>query len=631
VWAALALLTRATTGAGAELGLLLAAAVLTARALGARGHGEHGPLAVARGVARRVAQLAGLGSDRAEHPAGPRWGSAALPAVLAALGIASYMGFNYLKFHTFDGLPLQYYVRYIEHPETAKLLQYRQVHPRNIRATTVAYLAPARVVFKPQFPWVYMRVNDPLPRKTLVLAVEPYSSITAGSPVLLFAAAVGLVVLLVARRPGLRCWRVPAAAALAGGGVVLATVAISQRYQHDLYPALVIFAAIGLNAILVRRPGAGAARAAMVGVFVVGCVWSMWANAAFTIWYQRDFIWGVPRQKQAEFAALRRGVDAIIGLKTAPTPVGVIETADGATPPDALPGELWYDRTRGTTLWYNGRRWLNPAARDVVTGGSESGEVAHCKVAFGEHAPPGRREPLITSGRVGAADFVYAEHVDAGRITIAFDHWGLGGQRSAPLDIVPGRLYDLSVRLDELNAAIAVWFDGALLFEHKTPVYPVAPGAIRLGENDVSDLTQPRLDGRIFAVYERGRPRERAFDVAGSSGAEAAFDGKLGTEWNIARGDGGPVTVTLHANAPMAVESLYLVTRAGSRSGWRRVAVRYPVGSATGLEEYALRELPPGGVQTLKVGPVVTDRLDLTFSDPVGDAPGYAEVIVGWK
>jgi hypothetical protein len=633
-WAALALQTRATTGAGAELGLLLAAAVLAARALGARGHGQHGPMAVLRGVARSVSQLAGseAGSGTGSaHAPRPYWGRAILPAALAALGIASYMGFNYLKFHTLDGLPLQYYVRYIEHPETAKLLNYRQVHPQNIRATTVAYLKPKRIVFKPQFPWVYMRVNDRLPSKTLVLAVEPYSSITASSPAFLISGAVGLVMLVFARRPALRLWRVPAAAALAGGGIVLATVAISQRYHHDLYPALVIFAAVGLNAILVGVPRVRAARAALVALFVAGCAWSMWANAAFAIWYQRDFIWGVPREKQAEFAALRRGVDAIVGLKTAPAPVGVIETADGATPQDALPGELWYDRTRGTTLWYNGRRWLNPAERDVTTGGTESGQVVHCKVAFGEHAPAGRREPLVVSGRVGAADFVYAEHIDGGRMTIAFDHWGLGGQRSAPLDIVPGRLYDLSVRLGELNAAVAVWFDGALLFEHKTPVYPVAPGAIRFGENDISDLTQPRLNGRIFAVYERGRPRERAFDVAGASGVGAAFDGELGTEWNVARGDGGPVTVTLHANAPMAVESLYLVARAGGRSGWRRVAVRYPVGSATGLQEYALRELPPGGVQALKVGPVVTDRLELTFSDPVSDTPGYAEVIVGWK
>ncbi len=50
----------------------------------------------------------------------------------------------------------------------------------------------------------------------------------------------------------------------------------------------------------------------------------------------------------------------------------------------------------------------------------------------------------------------------------------------------------------------------------------------------------------------------------------------------------------------------------------------------SGVHVVALRDLAPGGVQMLRIGPAVSDRFELAFTDPVSDTPGYTEVIVGW-
>jgi len=87
---------------------------------------------------------------------------------------------------------------------------------------------------------------------------------------------------------------------------MLATVAITERYLHDLYPVLVIVGAVGLERIERERHQAG------MTIFVAALsVISIALNCSFAIENQRLDAWamgGVPPAKRAEFKKLQGSI-----------------------------------------------------------------------------------------------------------------------------------------------------------------------------------------------------------------------------------------------------------------------------------------------------------------------------------
>jgi len=62
--------------------------------------------------------------------------------------------------------------------------------------------------------------------------------------------------------------------------------------------------------------------------------------------------------------------------------------------------------------------------------------AAQLKLWFPAGRPPGLQEPLVATGVTGAGDIVYVRYVDDRRDpAFGFDHWGVGGTMSAPVEI----------------------------------------------------------------------------------------------------------------------------------------------------------------------------------------------------
>ena len=58
--------------------------------------------------------------------------------------------------------------------------------------------------------------------------------------------------------------------------------------------------------------------------------------------------------------------------------------------------------------------------------------------------PPGS-EPLLVTGRTGAADVVYVHYLTDRSLQVGFDEWGVGGGESAPIHFWPGEVVEIDL------------------------------------------------------------------------------------------------------------------------------------------------------------------------------------------
>jgi hypothetical protein len=131
----------------------------------------------------------------------------------------------------------------------------------------------------------------------------------------------------------------------------------------------------------------------------------------------------------------------------------------------------------------------------------------------------GRSEPLLTTGRNGAADVIYLQYVDAAHLRIGHDHWGADGPLSPPIPIDYAAEHTLELELGSLfpppddpvwatvpatarESALAwtrVLLDGTPVLEHRQPAHPINPDELHIGINPVGASTcGPAFTGRIL-------------------------------------------------------------------------------------------------------------------------------------
>jgi hypothetical protein len=270
--------SRATAGAGTLLALCAVLLLLIGRTLG---------------ISNAGVRFLGFGPT----PRPLLHATVAAIAVMATLG--TYAGVNYAKFRTLGSMPLHYYQLYIQAPARMEVTGARQIHPENIPTTLATYFGPNGFEFRRAFPWAHLASIATVIGSPSIDVVEPFSTVPASMPALTLLALVGCVPLLRGSTESVRRLRLPATAMLVGGGVVLMTVGITERYLHDFYPALIILAAIGVFEIG-RNASAAHARVSAMLLIPLTLV-SIWLNCSFALLNQRDGPWGVPPEKHAEF------------------------------------------------------------------------------------------------------------------------------------------------------------------------------------------------------------------------------------------------------------------------------------------------------------------------------------------
>lgn len=145
-----------------------------------------------------------------------------------------------------------------------------------------------------------------------------------------------------------------------------------------------------------------------------------------------------------------------------------------------------------------------PAAPLAGTWGPEHLIVTLPPQALGHH------EPLLTTGRTGAGDIVYAIYEDAGHVRIGFDHWAYGGPVSAPIAVdyrIPHELWISMGALFPAQGDSAAWkgcapslrhslastltvvLDGKVVLSAPASNYPTRPGEVVAGANRIGGST----------------------------------------------------------------------------------------------------------------------------------------------
>lgn len=226
--------------------------------------------------------------------------------VCAALGILSFNGLSYLKFHTIEGCPLRYNVQY----SAARLARIggKQFHLSNVRFGLDAYVLHPSLHFTKHFPFVETAGAAPndYPKAKMDIA-EPMAGIPWAMPALTLLAIAG-----VGAMPSLRAdlrylpivvWlsAIPAAFAM------FAAIAVSHRYTADFVPWLVTAGAFGIAAMERASPKWRI-------LLVPACAFSLFVTAALTISFQGEGVWGVPDQVRTRYLQLKERVDHVLHL-----------------------------------------------------------------------------------------------------------------------------------------------------------------------------------------------------------------------------------------------------------------------------------------------------------------------------
>lgn len=219
--------------------------------------------------------------------------------------VASYLGLNYAKFHTFDGVPLKYYDIFAQNAWFRQISGGRQLHLENIPTSLVSYLG-FHGLWLAQFPWIFPSREATFIGSPAIIFVDGYSTLPLSMPALLVLAGLGCLPLWRGGSETVRRLRLPAIALLLGGGIMLAALVLTERYLHDFYPALIVCGAVGLSRIEQEKY----ARAATVLIAVLGAI-SIAINCSFALENQRLDTWnvgGVPAAKKAEFKRFQRSI-----------------------------------------------------------------------------------------------------------------------------------------------------------------------------------------------------------------------------------------------------------------------------------------------------------------------------------
>jgi hypothetical protein len=126
-------------------------------------------------------------------------------------------------------------------------------------------------------------------------------------------------------------------------------------------------------------------------------------------------------------------------------------------------------------------------------------------------------EPLLLTGKTGAADMVYVRYLPGHRLQIGFDHWSAGGPFSAPIDYTPdvreevevehAALYDETAGSpppefrDPAHSRVIVRWNGKVVLDFVAAVWP-GPGTCRAGTNPIgASSCASRFSGTVLGMH----------------------------------------------------------------------------------------------------------------------------------
>jgi hypothetical protein len=97
-------------------------------------------------------------------------------------------------------------------------------------------------------------------------------------------------------------------------------------------------------------------------------------------------------------------------------------------------------------------------------------------------------EPLLVTGKNGAADFLFIRYLDGRAFQIGYDAWGYGGPMSKAIPYRPNRAYRIGIDMPSLHAdstkstVLLVTVDGREVLRKQVHYHPTQ-GAVQIAFN----------------------------------------------------------------------------------------------------------------------------------------------------
>ena len=133
--------------------------------------------------------------------------------------------------------------------------------------------------------------------------------------------------------------------------------------------------------------------------------------------------------------------------------------------------------------------------------------------------PVGVAEPLLCTGATGKADLIYVRYIDARHVRLAFDHWGVGGPESEPIEIDPAAIQEIVVSFGGLfpptdsalyalrpawqarRDEVRITMNGRVVLAAAAKSHPSTPENIFFGVNPVgASSCVPEFSGTLVAL-----------------------------------------------------------------------------------------------------------------------------------
>jgi hypothetical protein len=226
-------------------------------------------------------------------------------ALLSVIGFLSFNGISYLKFHTFDGMPLRYNIQFLENPGRIGRINGEELHAGNIRLNADAYFGTFTGVFTRHFPFIRDQgvVIDKYPGTVYDLN-EPILAIPYSMPGLALLSLMGVALGAFTEQYFRRALIALGVAFVPMALVLFMAVVSSQRYTGDFVPALVIAASIGLALSDTRTWRVWLQMSAMPFALA-----SVFVTFALALRYQGEEVWGVPDSAKSHYRQIKHWFD----------------------------------------------------------------------------------------------------------------------------------------------------------------------------------------------------------------------------------------------------------------------------------------------------------------------------------
>lgn len=364
---------------------------------------------------------------------------------------------------------------------------------RFVPETARRYLRPDAFSLTRQFPFVDFEPPPPSPVVGGVRfdTIDVSASLTATLPLLWLLAVVGAVA-MVRRSPDrhtLAPVRVPAVGAAVGAVAIFPFGYVAQRYLGDWLPLLVLLGSCGLVVCTRPAPRVAGARVAALALVGVAAVWTVGANSALALSYQRQY-----SNPAVGEEAVRRFVDrrvriAATYLNREDLPV----VAGDRAPAWAPAGELFIVGDCEGLYLSDGLRVDEVKASSFKPVVRRSGAGSFRLRVRPAPTARGTRVPLLTGGEGDASFAVWVQRRSGDRAVVGYDGPGVPRTVSREFRFPPGEeaivhvAADPNVRLVEVavngRGILGTYFDGE--------------GPYRVGRSDGTAGLRARFAGRL--------------------------------------------------------------------------------------------------------------------------------------